>query len=675
MKLHFTIILAFLSISVIAQSKEMKFGRVSIEEIGENEHHFGKDIEAAILYKKERLVYNFKPEKGFNYSRKVHYRIKIYKKSGLSWSTITVPLYNNGALNQKIYGVEGFTFNLLGNEIVKDKLKKDGVFIQNVNKYEDKVSITLPNVKEGSVIDLEYEIASDFVGSIAPFTIQYGIPVNQVDIKVKIPEYFNYKKNTRGFYPVEIEESTEKKRVNFQYREERDTKAFLGGGEQSQGIRRGNLEYFETDYSMVANNIPAFKEEQYTDNIDNYRSAIVFELESTKFPNEGYRMYSQTWGDVANTIYKYDDFGGELSKDKVFRRDIDVLISKYEDKAELAASIYNFVKQHTVWNGYYGVGCENGFDKTFKDKKGNVADINLMLTAMLRYAGFESNPVLVSTKDHGIPLFPTTGGFNYVICAIENGSNYILLDATNKMLAVNELPKHAINWYGRLVRDNGSSISIDLSPKEISTKTIFMNVQLHEDGMVKGSMRTNLTDNLAHDYRELNSVKSNDDIKSEKSESLTYTEIVNLEVKNLNTPGLPLIETISFENENGLEPMGDKIYLDPMFFLAIRENPFKMENRKYPIDFVYPKTEKINISLSIPKGYKVEFLPESLAIGLPEGMGGYNFTMKENGSTIQLVSNYKIKTAIFSPNYYSTLKELYNQIVQKQTEKVVLTKI
>ncbi|MDF4204701.1 transglutaminase domain-containing protein [Maribacter sp. SA7] len=675
MKLHITIILALCSFFVNAQSSEVKFGKVSMDEVRQKEHSLDKEADAAILFQKERLVYDYNPEKGFNYSRKVHYRIKIYKKSGLSWSTITVPLRNNGALKQKIYGVEGLTFNIQNNKIVKDKLKKDGVFTQNINKYEDKVSITLPNVKEGSIIDIEYEIASDFVGSIAPFVVQYGIPVNLVDIKVEIPEYFNYKKNTRGFYPVKIGEVTEKKKIDFQYREERDTKAFLGGGEQSQGIRRGNLEYFETDYSITANNIPAFKEEQYTDNIENYRSAIVFELESTKFPSEGYRMYSQTWGDVANVIYKYDDFGGELSKDKVFRKDIDILISKYTDKAEPAASIYNYVKEKIVWDGYYGFGCENGFEKTLEEQKGNVADINLMLTSMLRYAGFKANPVLVSTKKHGIPLFPTTNGFNYVIAAIENDGDYILLDATNNMLAVNELPNRAINWYGRLVREDGTSTSIDLSPKKISSKTIFMNVKLQEDGLVNGNMRTSLTDNLAYDYRDTNGSKSIEDIKEEKSELLTYTEILNLEVKNLNVPGLSMVETISFENENGLERIGEKIYVDPMLFLAIKENPFKMEKREYPIDFIFPRAEKINISLNIPEGYKVEYLPENLAIGLPEGKGIYNFTMKENGNNIQLVSSYEIKNAMFSPDYYTSIKEFYNQIVQKQTEKVVLTKI
>jgi hypothetical protein len=65
--------------------------------------------------------------------------------------------------------------------------------------------------------------------------------------------------------------------------------------------------------------------------------------------------------------------------------------------------------------------------KAYKDKTGNVAEINLMLTAMLRYAGLNANPVLVSTRSNGIAMFPNRTAFNYVIAAVENGGNYTLL--------------------------------------------------------------------------------------------------------------------------------------------------------------------------------------------------------------------------------------------------------
>jgi hypothetical protein len=61
-----------------------------------------------------------------------------------------------------------------------------------------------------------------------------------------------------------------------------------------------------------------------------------------------------------------------------------------------------------------------------------VAEINLMLTAMLRYAGLDANPVLTSTRDNGIAVFPTRTAYNYVIASVKIADKQYLLDATSK---------------------------------------------------------------------------------------------------------------------------------------------------------------------------------------------------------------------------------------------------
>ena len=104
------------------------------------------------------------------------------------------------------------------------------------------------------------------------------------------------------------------------------------------------------------------------------------------------------------------------------------------------ALIFDFVKSKVKWNEYYGKYTSDGVKKAYKEQVGNVAEINLMLTSMLRYAGLNANPVLVSTRDNGIPLFPTREGYNYVISCVELPTGKVLLDATNKYGSPNILP-------------------------------------------------------------------------------------------------------------------------------------------------------------------------------------------------------------------------------------------
>lgn len=90
--------------------------------------------------------------------------------------------------------------------------------------------------------------------------------------------------------------------------------------------------------------------------------------------------------------------------------------------------------------------------KAYTDKTGNVAEINLMLTSMLRYAGLEANPVLISTRSNGIAYYPTIAAFNYVVSAVDISGELVLLDATEKYSNINVLPFRDLNWIGRLVK-------------------------------------------------------------------------------------------------------------------------------------------------------------------------------------------------------------------------------
>ena len=81
---------------------------------------------------------------------------------------------------------------------------------------------------------------------------------------------------------------------------------------------------------------------------------------------------------------------------------------------ERIAAVFNYVKSNVKWNDFKGYSCNDGVKKAYKDKVGNTAEINLMLTAMLRFAGFNANPVLVSTRDNGIAFFPSVDRYGFI---------------------------------------------------------------------------------------------------------------------------------------------------------------------------------------------------------------------------------------------------------------------
>nr|WP_298930361.1 transglutaminase domain-containing protein [uncultured Allomuricauda sp.] len=653
-------------------ANDFKFGKVSKEELSEKQHPTESDANAAILYKKERVFYNYDYEQGWAVIKEAHYRIKIYNKEGLDWATLQVPLYISRSDEEKISSVKGFTFNMADGKIVSEKLKKDGVFVEKVNKYRNKASITMPEVKEGSVLDIEFRVSSPLYWHMDDFKFQYAIPVKKVDLKLDIPEYFVFKRHSKGFYPIKLNESRKSRSITVSYRSEDDQ----SGRSIKTSRKNGALEFYENVYEVNANDLPSLKEEMYTNNIDNYRAAIKFELASTQFPNRPHKNYSLSWEGVAKSIYEFDNFGSELKKTNYFEEDVDNVIVAQTEDMEKARLIFEFVKSKMTWDKYTGVTCSSdGIKKAYREGSGNVAEINLMLTAMFRYAGLKANPILVSTRSNGIPLFPTTDGFNYVISGIEVMNDVILFDATEKNTYPDVLPNRALNWMGRLVRKDGSSSQVDLIPKEPSKELHYMNAKINVDGSVEGRTRTQYSNQLALSFRDVLDSTDEETYLEELENNYGEMEISSFDIKNKDEFSKPVIETCEFSKENQCEFLGEKIYFRPMLFLAQTDNPFKMDKREYPIDFTFPRQKKYIINLSIPEGYQIESLPENAIVQLPEQAGIFKFKIASQENQIRVSVLTEFKTALFPSNYYDVLKEYYKNLVLKQSEKVVLSKI
>ena len=150
------------------------------------------------------------------------------------------------------------------------------------------------------------------------------------------------------------------------------------------------------------------------------------------------------------------------------------VITGLTNQNEIILAVLNYVKSNVNWNGYNGYSCDDGVKKAYKDETGNVAEINLMLTAMLQTAGLKVNPVLISTRANGISIFPNHSAFNYVIAAVETTEGLILLDATSKFSTPNVLPFRDLNWKGRLIGKDGTSEEVDLMPTKASNDNVTM---------------------------------------------------------------------------------------------------------------------------------------------------------------------------------------------------------
>jgi hypothetical protein len=656
------LVIVFATCLLEMNAQKLELGKVSVKELQEKFNPDDTTANAAILYKKARTYFTYNRKEGFSTVHEYEFRIKIYKKEGLDWANYSVPYYvgYDGLNDDTVKFSNCVTYNLENGSIVKTKLNGEGKFKKDVNEYWNEASITMPNVKEGSVIEFKYTLKSENIVKFPTFDFQYDIPVNFIEYKTEVPQFFIYKPILIGYFKPESDMKVVTGYQNF----------------DDENQHTVNLSFQQVNTVYSAYKVPAIRDERYVDNLDNYKSAVKYELEKTRFPDVPEKIYTLTWDDVAKTIFKEKDFGKQLTEHVYFEQDLKTILKDATTDTEKINAIFKFVQNKMNWNNEYSYYSDKGVKKAYEESTGNAAEINFILTSMLNYAGINANPVLTSTVSHGIPVYPNRTIFNYVVASAKVGDKHILLDATNKFTAPNILPFYALNWTGRLIRQEGTAEEINLVPKAASKEIYNMIASIDATGKVNGKFRVQKTDYKALYFRQKYGAASNDNYLEKLENDLGGIHITNYAVENKATDlSQPVIETFNFTSDNESEIIGDKIFLNPLLFFTETKNHFVQEKRELPIYFGYPTQEKYNITFEIPAGYAVESLPKNITIATPENVGLFSFKTIAADNKIQVSVTSEMNTALISADFYETLKEFCQKMIDKQNEKIILKKV
>ena len=657
-----TVLLLFVLFVTETNSQNFELGKVSNNELLEKLHPEDTTAVAAVLYKKAKTIFKYNLSRGFTVNHEYTYRIKIYKKEGLSWANFEVPYYvgYEDMNDESVKFSNVVTYNIEDGTVVKTKLNSEGSFKKNVNEYWNLATISMPNVKVGSVIEFKYILKSENIVKFPVYDNQYDIPINYSEYITEIPEIFIYKPVLKGYVKVKS-----------------DAK-FVNGSQnyEDEYKRTVSLKYRQINSSYIAENIPAIKEEDYVDNIRNYKSSIQNELERTRYPEQPVKDYSITWEGVAKTIFENKNFGKELNEQLYLIQDVKMILKNAVSDEEKLDVIFKFVQSKMNWNKEDGYFTEKGVKKAYLEKTGNVAEINFILIAMLKLAGINANPVLISTVEHGVPSFPSRIVFNYVIAAADLEGKQILLDATHKYATQNILPLNVLNWTGRLIKQDGTSQEINLVPTIPSKVNYTLMTKINNLGHITGKFRLQKTAYEAYSFREKYANQNEENYLEKLENNLDGILINDYSVENRDTDmSKPVIETFTFTSENHCEIIGGKMFIDPLLFFTLKKNPFVQETRKMPIYFGYPKQEKYNINLEIPEGYLVESIPKSMKIASEDNVILFVMNSQVEGNKIQIIITKEINAAILEAEYYSNLKNFFQKIIDKQNEKIVLKKI
>ena len=654
MKKNITLIILILSFQAYTQNNSnYVFGELTQEDLSIKTYKLDTTANAVILLDlgTTSFVNIIDEEAGIKYRRvstTYYQKIKFFNKEDFKYATYTIPLSNKSVIKD----IKAITHN----NGKKTHLSEELIYEKRINKNKREVTFTMPNLKDGSVIEVEYTVITPIRFNLISWVFQSGIPTKFSQFKASIPGNYVFNRKLSGYLKLKTNTSEVKKNC------------FI-------------ISHFEKSSSCevvtyAIENIPAFIEEEYITNKHNFISKIKFELSEYQRINGTKVKYTSTWKDVDKKFKTNENIGGQIKKYKNFEEKIPSEIKILSTNLEKAKAVYNFIQNHYTLKEHEGLFSDINCKKAFETTLGNVGEINISLINSLKALGINAELMLISTRNNGFPtkLYPVMSDFNYIIVKTTINNKTYLLDATDKLVPFGLLPTRCLNGYGRVMNFKEPSYWLDIVHENNSKTQLSASLKLNNNGTITGKIRKASFgyDALLRRKKMLN--KSDDDIISEFESKFNNLEVINYSLNSKNDIDKPIIETLEVLIEN--EENFTNYYLNPFLSEQIKTNPFKLENRLYPVDYGFQRKYIVNFSLEVAEGYTINSFPKSKALTLPENSGSFKLmSQKINDSKITLNSTFKINKPIFYNSEYQTLKILYNQTISSQKTPIEIKKI
>ena len=585
-----------------------------------------------------------------------HAKIKILKKGGLSYADFEIPLHKRESRAERVRSVRASSFSYENGSMKETKLESKNLFTENISKYWDASKFAVPNVRVGSVVEVHYIIESPFIFNFHNWEFQSDIPKVMSEYWASVPANYKFNISLKGYLQLTKNESEV---IRDCYTP--------GGGYQADCAR----------FKWGMKDIPAFKDEAYMTARSNLLSMINFELAEVQYFDGRKDKITREWADVEDELRKDEKFGVQIKRGKdIIDEHVELLVAGETDPVAKAKKIYDFIKAWYRWNDVYGTYSEFGIKRAFDKKTGNVGDINLSLIAALKYAGLNTEPVILSTRKNGwvTELHPVLSDFNYVVAKLNINNKSYLLDATDDFLPFGMLPERCLNGKGRVLGEK-ESYWHELNPSEKSRKITLINLKLEPDGVFKGTLQSTYNGYAALDKRkEIHAAGSDKEFVHELGKKMNNLDIRNFKIENTEELARPLVVKLDIEMTQTENMNASGFLFNPFIIGRWEQNPFRAAERLYPVDFGVPLEETLILNFEFPDNFAPVDLPQKVGLALPNAGGRYLFDLQQQGSRLSINNSLQISRTLFTSEEYHFLKELFNRVIAVQQTDLIFKK-
>ena len=623
---------------------------------------YSLDTSASAIVLYEKYTYDMTSMSAAN---TIMYRVKkivkILKKSGIHFADVDVHVYNSKKHYSKIRKISAIAYNLDNGVITEDKLDEDNID-KGIYEHVQSKKFSIPSVREGSIIEYNYEIEEETGLTLGDWKIQGELPKLYSELEVRVPEYLEV---------ITLSQNVpEFREVN---KNKEDTQC------PDAYVYSDHDQAHDTYRNWVRRNIPALEDEPFVYDLDKYGEDIGLMIKGimhqTGYADERY----STWEKINDYLLKSPDFYKAIldnNSDVAYKTK--TLIAGIKDTLEQAQKIFDYIRNSMTMQESGQFLIKNHPADVLKNKAGSVTEINMLLTEMLQDAGIDCDPVILSTRENGMVTlaYPDLDEFDYTVCRAIIGGQKYYLDASIKYNPFGTLPLSCYNGYARLVNDEKGD-TVLLNPNSVKEKNF---VKIVTENNAASDYTLSVTvffgPSQAMNYREKwagDSTKVKKFVTSFLKEMPQTTHLKKYDIQNLRDPNKQL--TLNFSYSVEWPANANIVYLSPFFYQYFDSNPFTGTVRKYPVELPYKYDINYYLSLQLPKGYNitVTVAPLNLRFG-DNAVYRDALAYDKETNTLTVNSYLRISKTFFKKEDFVFLKEFFEKMLSQQQQNVVLKK-
>ncbi|MDB5016672.1 MAG: hypothetical protein JWQ84_1504, partial [Mucilaginibacter sp.] len=238
----------------------------------------------------------------------------------------------------------------------------------------------------------------------------------------------------------------------------------------------------------------------------------------------------------------------------------------------------------------------------------------------------------------------------------------------------NETPASLLNGFGFYMDKENKKYELVFLQRTSPVRQVTMiSADIKPDGKISGTAQLN-----SFSYNRINAVtryktdgeKKYIDYLRDDNNNL---KISSIKFENMEVDTLPLTQNITF-NQDLTGSDDNYIYFNTNLFTSQHDNPFLNENRYTTIDFGYRGNYYINGIYKEPAGYKVDAMPKSINMSMPDKSIVFKRIVVEQDGSILVRYTIDYNQSVYFKENYPELHEFFKKMHEMLNEQIVLKK-